>query len=172
MGDLWIEDEWDFTEVTVGVWRLEKLLHRGGWTVGPGAAAAALAAARSADAGAWRTACLRFVHGRPVLPPGGMGCPRHRPQPRGPLVDILRNDWFDVAGISASCEKNMDTLQSTVQDIRKVSRNRSIRIIVGGQWFAEHPEHVAALGADALGGDARQTVELAERLVRVAARHA
>jgi len=59
----------------------------------------------------------------------------------------------------------IDTLKADIQTLRRVSKNSSVKIIVGGRCFLEDPELVAKCGADGMSGDARDATGLALALV-------
>jgi methanogenic corrinoid protein MtbC1 len=81
------------------------------------------------------------------------------------LCDVLRREWFALAGISVSCTTRLDTIAATIHAMRQASRNRGLGIMVGGPLFTLHPEFVAQVGADAMAVDARHAVVQAESLV-------
>lgn len=76
------------------------------------------------------------------------------------LEKLVANQYFCFAGLSLSGETLIDSLMSAIRTIRKKSKNRSIKIIVGGHLFAERPELVKRCGADACGSDALSSVEI------------
>jgi MerR family transcriptional regulator, light-induced transcriptional regulator len=84
------------------------------------------------------------------------------------IVEVVRNETFDLVGFSLSCERFLDGLASTISAVRKASRNPALAIMVGGQLFIERPELVAEVGADATANDGQQAVinahELTQRL--------
>ncbi len=81
------------------------------------------------------------------------------------LCDVLRREWFALAGISVSCTTRLDTIAATIHAMRQASRNRALGIMVGGPLFTLHPEFVAQVGADAMAVDARHAVAQADSLV-------
>lgn len=81
------------------------------------------------------------------------------------LCDLLRREWFSVAGLSVSCTTRLDTIAATIHAMRQASRNRALGIMVGGPLFTQHPEFVAQVGADAMAVDARHAVVQADSLV-------
>jgi methanogenic corrinoid protein MtbC1 len=89
------------------------------------------------------------------------------PSSRAGLIDAVRAERFDIAGLSAGCDCHLDRMAATIADIRRSSRNTEIAILVGGSAFANHPEAVARVGADAMAQDAREAVKVANRLVCV-----
>lgn len=85
------------------------------------------------------------------------------------LCVLVRRESYAVVGISTSATDRMDTLATAIRKLRRASRNRSVGVMVGGPAFAEHPEYVALVGADATATDARQAPVQAERLLRLLA---
>jgi methanogenic corrinoid protein MtbC1 len=76
------------------------------------------------------------------------------------LAALVAERHFDFAGLSLSGETLIDALCSAIHTIKLKSRNRGIRIIVGGNIFAERPELVSQCGADAHAGDAPSGVAI------------
>ena len=81
------------------------------------------------------------------------------------LIELVRDHWFDIVGFSIGNERRIDSLSETIRAIRKISRNRAVRVLVGGPLMIQRPELAARLGADATALDARQAMLAAERLV-------
>ncbi len=85
-------------------------------------------------------------------------------------VSLVRNEWFDVIGISVGVAARLDWLKSGIAAVRHGSRNRAIGVMLGGPVFAADPELPGHLGADATATDARNAPVLAERLLDERAR--
>jgi methanogenic corrinoid protein MtbC1 len=83
---------------------------------------------------------------------------------------ILRQEWYDVIGFSLSCESLLAELASSIDVIRRRSRNPRIGILVGGRYFNEHPESAGLVGADLVAFDGLDAVRKAQRWVGGAAR--
>jgi MerR family transcriptional regulator, light-induced transcriptional regulator len=81
------------------------------------------------------------------------------------IASMLRNNWFDVVGISKSTDILLDDLASDINRLRRASRNKDLTILVGGPVFNAKPELVIQVGADATGVDARQAVWQATKCV-------
>jgi methanogenic corrinoid protein MtbC1 len=64
-----------------------------------------------------------------------------------------------------SCESRQDAVASMIRLIRRSSRNRQIVVMVGGAAFAQRPELVDLVGADATAPDARQGAIQAESFI-------
>jgi methanogenic corrinoid protein MtbC1 len=81
------------------------------------------------------------------------------------LISLVRNEWFAVIGLSVSAQVNLSGLSKLIQDLRHVSGNPSLGIILGGPLFIRNPQLGRELGADATAIDAPQAVMQAESLL-------
>lgn len=169
LGDLWKEDVLTFTDVTVGLARLQHLLRE-------------LSAPFESEA-------EHAFHGRRALIAPAPG-EQHTfgilmveeffrragwdvaggPRTPDEILFLVRREWFDLVGLSASCDLLFDGLAGLIGAIRRASRNRAVGILVGGRLFNEHPELVARAGADATAVDGRQAVRQLPRLIGLAAK--
>ncbi|NVO16868.1 MAG: cobalamin B12-binding domain-containing protein [Rhodoplanes sp.] len=165
LGQMWHDDACDFTQVTLGLWRLHRVLRE--------------------FSAAFGSEVEHQQDGLPVLlvpVPGeqhtfGLAMVAEffrragwlvwdAPVPaRDDLVTMVRSEWFAVVGFSLSCESRLEALASCIQLVRRESCNRSVGILVGGRVFAEHPDYVARVGADVAASDARQAPIQAQSLV-------
>jgi len=64
-------------------------------------------------------------------------------------VAWVRRDWLDAVGFSIGSEQALPWLRDTIAEVRRVSRNGSLVVLVGGPLFSMHPEWAAEVGADA-----------------------
>ncbi len=78
---------------------------------------------------------------------------------------LVRREWFDVIGISAGIESRLDWLKSGIAAVRNASRNRAIGVMVGGPVFVANPERAEEVGADGTAVDGRQAPVMAEQLL-------
>lgn len=170
LGLLWEEDLCDFAELTIAMGRLQRIMHE--------------LTARFRDEPA------PDPHGRSVFL---MACPGETHSFGLSLVERFFRDagwdvtsaahsahsqairaastgWFDVIGVSLGCETLLPTLTRLVTELRRTSRNPSVRVMVGGPIFMNHPEYSALVGADATAGDARLAITIAESLLDPRAR--
>lgn len=170
LGERWTSDTLGFSEVTIGLCRLQQVLRELGT--------------------AFRQELERAQDGRRALlvpVPGeqhsfgllmvaeffrraGWDVWGEAPLSRAELVQAVRDSWFALVGLSASCDGRVETLASTIRAVRRASRNRAIGVLVGGPLFARQPELVALVGADATATDARQAVHQARNLLALLAR--
>lgn len=80
------------------------------------------------------------------------------------ISSLACREFFEIAGLSLSCEAYLLPLEKLIATLRRTSRNRRIGIIVGGLVFRERPELAILIGADAAGVDGRDAVRQAERI--------
>jgi MerR family transcriptional regulator, light-induced transcriptional regulator len=69
------------------------------------------------------------------------------------LPSCVRDEWFDVVGFSLGRTRGLESLREAVAEVRRLSRNRAVGVLVGGDYFNQHPDAVAAVGADATAAD-------------------
>ncbi len=170
LGALWNEDLCDFTQVTVGSWRLQQLLRElspsftdPGYIPDP-ARRILLAPAP----GEQHTFGLFMV--AEFFRRAGWEVRAGPLESTAEMLDLVRHESFAVVGISAGGEARLDGLAAVIRSLRKASRNRAVGILVGGPSFVEQPELAALLGADASAVDGRHAVLQAESLLALAAR--
>lgn len=169
LGDLWTEDLCDFTEVTVGLGRLQQVMHE----LSP----------------AFRNECAQREHGRCILlapVPGeqhtfGLWMVAEFFRRAGwnvwslplgtaqEMAALVRREWFAVVGLSAACSSRIDGLAAAIRMIRRSSRNRAVGIMVGGPLVLSQPDLVPLVGADATAVDARQAILQAQDLLALLA---
>jgi methanogenic corrinoid protein MtbC1 len=172
LGDMWNEDVCDFTQVTVGLWRLQQIVR----DLSP--AFGELSEPRDQA----RRALLVPVQGEQHTFGLFMVAEFFRragwdvwagPIASGTeLLDLVRHEWYAVVGISVSSDVRLEGLAATIHTVRRASRNRGVGVMVGGPPFLDRPELAALVGADASAVDGRQATLQAEGLLALAARRA
>lgn len=165
LGELWEQDLCDFTEVTVGLGRLHRVLRQ----LSP----------------AFGLAQGQPVSGRRILLLPGPG-EQHTfglvmvaeffrragwdvaggPWEAGadPVV-MVKREWFDVVGFSSANEQFLPELSLCIDSVRKAALNPDVGIMVGGPAFSLNPEWVAKVQADVAVNDGDKAPEAAENLV-------
>ena len=78
---------------------------------------------------------------------------------------LVRKEWFDVIGISVGSDARLDWLKSGIGAVRNASRNRGISVLVGGPSFAADLARVREVGADGSASDGQQAPVMAEQLL-------
>lgn len=165
LGDLWMQDACSFVDVMAGLGRLHEVLHAldSGGRISMAPAAPGHRILLASCSGEQHAFGLAMVAG--LFRHAGWHVRQERGVSNTVLVQAIRRDWFDVVGLSASCEDRLDTLAETIRLIRRGSRNPDIQVLVGGSLFTGRPELAALVGADATAFDGRQAVRQAQRLL-------
>lgn len=165
LGRLWEEDLCDFTDVTVGVGRLQQLLRElspafGAEVEHPADGRRILllpAPGEQHTLGASMVAEFFRRAGWDVV--GGVGGSGLEP------VQAVQSEWFDILGLSAGHHARADWLRDCITRVRQVSRNRAIGVLVGGPLFAVAPEYGGGVGADAVVTEGQRGPDVAEGLL-------
>lgn len=170
LGTMWAEDRCDFTNVTVVVGRLHRLLRDlaadSGEAPGPcglplGAPRALLAQPPNEQHMFGLSMVAEFLRraGWEVL--GGVGGAVTDPAAR---VQVER---VDLVGLSVGSDNYLDWARETIWRIRQSSVNAGVHVVLGGPIFVSRQALALELGADGSARDAREAVELANRLAGI-----
>lgn len=165
LGRLWELDLCDFTDVTVGVGRLQQLLRELSQAFGseqdqPADGRRILllpAPGEQHTLGASMAAEFFRRAGWDVV--GGVGGMVLDP------VEMVQAEWFDILGLSAGNLARVDWLRDCITHARRVSRNHGLGVLVGGPLFVTQPDIGATLGCDFVVTDGQRGPEFAEALL-------
>jgi methanogenic corrinoid protein MtbC1 len=166
LGEMWERDLCTFTEVTVGLGRLQKVLRE-----------------NSAAFGQFNHVG-RSEQGRRILL---LPCPGEQHTFGLSLVAelfhragwdvvtcflatdaaavMVQKDWYDVVGFSLGSESGVAKLRAAMALVRQVSQNPQVSIIAGGPIFLLHPEYGEQIQADAIITEGVHAPSQAEQLV-------
>lgn len=165
LGALWEADLCDFTEVTVGLWRLQQLVNeyssafqrteprrRTTWR-------ALLAPAPGSQHNFGLLMVVEFFRraGWDVWADPGAGLPA--------LTQALSTGWYDMVGLSVGSECHAESVASAILALRQASLNPAVVVMVGGPVVNLLDDFALRVGADAMARDARDAVAEAERLL-------
>lgn len=169
LGEWWESDECNFSQVTLCMSRIQSMLH----DLSPSFHAAA---GEHLNRASERRILMITMPGQQHTLGLSMLSEFFRreswvvlaiPSPEPGLTQAsLSTHWFDILALSASLDSEIDDLGKTIQAARKTSQNPRLAIMVGGPLFLRRPELASALGADGCSSDAREAIDLANRLVQ------
>ena len=169
LGQLWEDDTYTFSDVTVGLGRLAHLMRSLGDGCGEVAplhsSPSALLVQMPGEPHGFGLAMV--VH---FFRQGGWRVRQAPLVTSAELVGIVRKDWFGIVGISVACSDRIDALAGDIRAIRKHSRNRELGVMVGGPPFLAHPQRAYVVAGVATAGDGQQALREAHRLVGLWAR--
>lgn len=166
LGEYWESDRCDFIDVTMGLWRLqevvreiaarmpsERLLAAGGHR--------AMFASMPGDQHNFGTVVLDELFRRE-----GWITDRLNGAKTSDLLKSVRCEWFDLIGLTVSCDCHIEKVNSIIVALRNVSKNSRVCIMVGGPVFCKNPDLAAEIGADGTAADAKLALKVALDLVR------
>ncbi|TNC13794.1 cobalamin B12-binding domain-containing protein [Methylobacterium terricola] len=165
IGRLWEEDACDFVQVTTAMARLRRLVHDletlclDPRPVDPASRRVLLVPAPAETHTFGLTLAAHF------LAEAGWEVTTSVDNHLADALERLRAEWFDVIGLSLSCDVCLDRLVASVPVLRRASRNRDLRVIVGGPAFHGRPDRVRLVGADAAVDDARDAPGIVQSLL-------
>ncbi len=166
LGDLWDRDLCDFMEVTLGVYRLDQIMKE------------------TAPAGCDTVPANGFDRRILLLPvPGeqhGFGsgmladvfrevgwCVRSGPiSTQALMLRLVREEWFDVIGLSLSADRWLKGLPATIRAVRAASCNPNVFVMLGGRAIIQSAERTRFMGADATPPDAWTALSQVEDWMR------
>jgi methanogenic corrinoid protein MtbC1 len=163
LGELWIVDKIDFFAVTIGVGRMQRIVHhfadldklgpydekrRALMLVPPGEdhTFGSQLVQRFLRAADWSVVALDGSETRKA-------------------ADVVSREWVVVVGISISADVDVDDMRQMIKSIRSRSLNPHIGIMIGGPKIALSPDLVDEVGADGQAQNAPAAVLLAETML-------
>lgn len=78
---------------------------------------------------------------------------------------LVKDEWFDAIGFSLGAEIHLGQLRDIIESVRQTSCNRRITVLVGGPLFGANPDFWEQVGADGMTIDGREAPVLADRLI-------
>lgn len=166
LGSMWENDECTFTQVTIAVSRMHQVLLK----FSPCFCASV---AESSDNGL--TALIVPIPGEQhtfglfmvieFFRRAGWNIWSGNPKTDEELLNVVNQNHFDMLGYSVSAEKKLENLPERIATIRRHSRNRDLRIMLGGRVFTDNPELHREMGADGTATDGMDAVRKAKGIL-------
>jgi len=166
LGEMWEDDRCDFVDVTMGLWRLQEVVHEIAARYPPdrshmAGGHRALFASMPGDQHNFGTVVIDELFRR-----DGWLTERISEAETPDLLNRIAGNWFDLVGLTISCDCHIATTPSIIAALRNVSRNPQVCIMVGGRLFSASPELAKEVGADGTAPDAKLALKRAIELVR------
>ena len=172
LGELWDEDLCDFTEVTIGLCRLHQilreqtLLYKDGSACPDFAAPSVLLTNARGDQHIFGLVIVsKFFEKAGWRVWGAPGAPHDE------LITILQNNFFDVLGLSAAQDPDIEVFADDIRQYRAASCNPDLKVLVGGAFFAGAPQVAADLGADIVSTDAETAPDTCKKVLVTSSLH-
>ena len=162
-GELWNEDKIDFVDVTLGVARLQRLVHAFGRLD------------QVPDYDAKRKVLLACAPGeqhslgssivQKSLRAAGWHVFTCATAQLEDAANLAQREWFGVVGFSMGSDVHLDRLSAAIARVRELSMNTKVGIMVGGSAISRHPDWVKTVGADGTAANGPAAVILAKKLL-------
>lgn len=166
LGDYWNQDLATFTDVTIGLGRLQQVVRTLGYRIpqAVGEADGSRSALFAPTPGEQHTLGLFIIED--AFRRGGW---RTWVESTGLIDEVLATvncHWFDLLGFSVGVDTDVDEMAATISTVRKKSRNRALFIMVGGRFVMENPDIVSSIGADGTAANGADALLIADNAVR------
>lgn len=163
LGELWTEDKADFLDVTIGMTRLQRLVHvfegLGDVLDYDDKRRVLLASAPGEQHSLGSTIVQKFLRA------GGWHVWSCSSANIAEPADLAAREWFGVVGFSLGSDVHVPSLTEAVALVRQRSLNPRVGIMIGGSAVARDPELVNRVGADGTAANGPAAVVLARKLL-------
>jgi MerR family transcriptional regulator, light-induced transcriptional regulator len=164
LGVYWEEDKTSFTEVTIGLGRLQSLLYRlsAQHTKKGGLDGIAPKILFLTPEGAQHSFGVKMAED--LFRQAGWSTTCELSASLSTVEDRVSREAFDVVGLSLSVQEHVEQASVLIKQIRKVSINKSVKIMLGGQLVTNNPDLVLHLTADIVARDGMEAMAIAQEL--------
>lgn len=166
LGELWDDDRVSFTDVAVGLSRLQRVVRALGWETpyngddDPQSPSALFCP----YPGEQHTFGFYIVE--EYFRWSGWRTWTETSSTSEELVSNVHDSRFNMVCLSVCQEASIDHLAAFIRSIRQASRHRELFVMVSGGPFCDHPEHVENIGADASASSGAEALHIADKAVR------
>ncbi len=171
MGKYWEDDSRDFIDVTMGLWRIQEILRELSSRAPPSARGSSHTRSAVFAPMPGEQHSLGSLMVAECFERAGWQVDALIEPTQSDLNSKIAEQYFDLIGLTVSCDCTTAALASLVKTIRAISCNPQIRIMLGGRFINENPALVDACGADGTAVDAKSALLLADQLIPVNSAH-
>ena len=165
LGELWEQDLCDFTEVTVGLGRLHRVLRELSPAFGQSQDQTASGRRILLLPGPGEQHTFGLVMVAEFFRRAGWDVAGGPWEAGADPVVMVKREWFDVVGFSLANGQHLPELAQCIGNVRKAALNPDVGVMVGGPTFLLNPEYVVKVQADVAVNDGSKAPEAAESLV-------
>ncbi len=161
LGRQWEDDLLGFSEVTVGLVLMHEVIHGMGYEFhdGPQTAGGIKRVMLACAPGSQHVLGLAIV--AEFFRKAGWQVVLEVSPSRTELCHAVRNEWFDLVGVSVALDSQLVALSDLVDSLKTASRNPTTPVLLGGPIFSTGAHRAETFGAQAICVDARDCVPLA-----------
>jgi methanogenic corrinoid protein MtbC1 len=166
---MWEQDEVDFSQVSLGLIRLQQITHQLGYfnQRGPLCSGAVRRMMICSAPGSQHLLGLSIV--AEFFRKDGWDVVVEIAETRSVLLETVGKEWFDLVGLSVGLSEQLSSLPDLIAQFKGASRNPEVPVILGGTAFLGSDMQAQQLGADGISRDAADAVMLGNLLVEPAA---
>lgn len=163
LGEMWEEDLCDFTDVTIALGQLHKMVHllQDGVDRHPHPAPNGLSVLLAPSPGEQHTLGLTMV--ADFFQRAGWKVSVGPFAASEDPATLVKKKRYDAIGFSLGASLGLSRLKECIAAVRAAAAPSQVSIIVGGPFFMAHPEQAADVGADLVVNDASLAPELVQR---------
>jgi MerR family transcriptional regulator, light-induced transcriptional regulator len=163
LGQYWEDDICSFTDVTIGLGKLQTLLYRlSADHPAPKPQDHPANALFLTPEGSQHSLGVRMVE--EIFRDAGWQTQCEINTPLTLLCDIVKARDFDMIGISLSAEGQVQQTRDIITHLRDASRNPNVQVIIGGKLIFDDPDLALRLGADLSARDGKEAIVIATKL--------
>lgn len=165
LGAMWMRDECSFGDVTIGLSSLELVILRCGGPEknSPGITDQNRSVLLGAMPGNQHIFGLLIV--KELFRRSGWVVRAPKANTSQALLDSVRSTYFSIVGLSVGADEDLPACQALVKDIRRVSCNANLLVIVGGHGIQRVNQGTCSLDVDLIARDGREGLHQIERMV-------
>lgn len=163
LGDLWDNDKIDFVDVTIGTSRLQQLVHYLTFPLGTPHDDPSRTLLLLPAPGEQHT--FGLVMASEIFRQKGWHVQGGAAMEPKQIFSLISQQRFAVIGFSLSCDRLIEPLCCSIEAVRRMSKNKSVQLMVGGGVFNGNSVLQKAVGADLIASDAQEALVLAENAV-------
>lgn len=163
LGVYWEEDICSFTDVTVALGKLQRIVHRFAGSGDPPPGHRSRAVLLATVPGEQHTLGLAMV--AEAFREARWAVTEDIDSSVSSLQLLLRRARYDLVGLTVASQAALEVMPALIRGLRAVSQNRQVAVLVGGWVFSGRPDLVEWCGADATASDGASAVAKAAQLL-------
>jgi len=169
LGWMWEQDEADFSQVSIGLIRLQQITHHLGYSYqsGPQCAGGVRRLLIGSAPGSQHLLGLSIV--AEFFRKDGWEVVVEIADTQSALLVAVGSEWFDLIGLSVGLLEQLPVLPDLIAQLKGASRNANVPVILGGAAFLGGDVQASKLGAEGISIDAADAVSLGNLLVTLPA---
>jgi methanogenic corrinoid protein MtbC1 len=165
LGWMWEQDDVDFSQVSLGLIRLQQITHMLGYTYQSGPRSAGVVRRMMIGSAPGSQHLLGLSMVAEFFRKDGWQVVVEIADSGDGLLQAVGSEWFDLVGLSVGLSGQLPMLPELIAQLKAASRNVAVPVILGGPAFLGSKAKGPDFGADGVSTDAADAVILGNLLV-------